>query len=56
MGAGRGIVNLNCKSKTWTNPNWQPGEIYSTQVTSCKPAELKITPPVVPFWPGNGGR
>ncbi|OCL10476.1 hypothetical protein AOQ84DRAFT_215440 [Glonium stellatum] len=46
LGVGSGKATLSCQTTTWTNPNWVIGEIYSNTSTTCKPAELQITPKV----------
>ncbi|TGJ86636.1 hypothetical protein E0Z10_g2105 [Xylaria hypoxylon] len=43
---GYGTVNLtlDCKETNYQNPNWQPGQIYSSRVINCAPVTLPLTP------------
>ncbi|KAM7186216.1 hypothetical protein V8F20_011486 [Naviculisporaceae sp. PSN 640] len=37
-------LSLQCDTKSWTNPNWTLGDIYSTRITTCLPVDLTLKP------------
>ncbi|KAL2132845.1 hypothetical protein VTI74DRAFT_3244 [Chaetomium olivicolor] len=41
-GRGDGKLTLKCTDRTWVNPKWVLGEIYSSRKTICAPAESEI--------------
>jgi hypothetical protein len=49
LGIGSGNATMNCKTDYWQNANWTIGQLYSTTTVNCKPADLIITPTVVPI-------
>ncbi|KAF2186691.1 hypothetical protein K469DRAFT_571726 [Zopfia rhizophila CBS 207.26] len=40
--SGSGKADLKCETITWTNDDWQSGELYSNTTTVCEPATLVI--------------
>lgn len=48
LGVGSGNATMNCKTDYWQNANWTIGQLYSTTMVNCKPADLIIIPMVVP--------
>jgi hypothetical protein len=42
LGYGTGKAVLDCATDQYQNPNWTPGQLYSTTTVTCKPAELQI--------------
>ncbi|KAM7187332.1 hypothetical protein V8F33_011322 [Rhypophila sp. PSN 637] len=41
---GAVTMNLECNTKSWTNPNWTMGDIYSSTITTCQPVDLSLSP------------
>lgn len=36
-------LNLSCSDTTWQNPNWQPGQIYSSRTVTCGKVTVPAT-------------
>jgi DUF1680 family protein len=44
LATGSGVINLTCSTDAYQNPNWTQGQIYSSEIVRCQPAELQIIP------------
>jgi hypothetical protein len=38
------LVEFRCKTKEYQNANWKAGETYQSNITTCQPSSLKMTP------------